>query len=132
MYLFYIFLNSFLVFLWRTSLETSVLLCVLMCLSSVNIIFICIIMFYQINSHTYSIICGQQSQPLSVGLLLAIRLNLQILEKQLFLLIKAAFGCANLDAAHLCHIVQMYLKTVQTFVLLNLQWCYAKCNLFCL
>ena len=34
------------------TLETSVLLCALMCLSSVNIIFICIIMFYQINSLT--------------------------------------------------------------------------------
>ena len=34
---------------WRNTLETSVLLCALMCLSSVNIIFICIIMFYQIN-----------------------------------------------------------------------------------
>ena len=44
---------------WRTTLETSVLLCALMCLSSVNIIFICIIMFYQINSltHTHSIKC---------------------------------------------------------------------------
>ena len=37
---FFIFLNSFLVFIWRTTLETSVLLCALMCLSSVNIIYI--------------------------------------------------------------------------------------------
>ena len=44
------FLNSFLVFVWTTTLETSMLLFALMCLSSVNIIFICIIMFYQINS----------------------------------------------------------------------------------
>ena len=51
---FYIFLNSFLVFFLRTTLETSVLLCALMCLSSVNIIFICIIMFYQINSLTHT------------------------------------------------------------------------------
>ena len=49
---FYIFLNSFLVFFLRTTLETCVLL---MCLSSVNIIFICIIMFYQINSLTHNI-----------------------------------------------------------------------------
>ena len=34
---------------WRTTLETSMLLCALMCLTSVNIIFLCIIMFYQIN-----------------------------------------------------------------------------------
>ena len=51
---FYIFVNSFLVLFLRTTLETSVLLCALMCLSSVNIIFICIIMFYQINSLTHS------------------------------------------------------------------------------
>ena len=50
----YIFLNSFLVFVWRTTLETSVLLCALICLSSVNFIFICIIMFYQINSLTHT------------------------------------------------------------------------------
>ena len=73
----FFFLNSFLnFFIWRTTLETSVLLCALMCLSSVNIIYIyiyiyiyayfviclcteskfvlfaCIIMFYQIDSLT--------------------------------------------------------------------------------
>ena len=50
---FYIFLTSFLVSFLRTTLETSVLLCALMCLSSVNIILICIILFYQINSLTH-------------------------------------------------------------------------------
>ena len=57
----YVFILNFLKFIlsifsfWRTTLETSVLLCALMCLSSVNIIFICIIMFYQINSLTHSL-----------------------------------------------------------------------------
>ena len=50
----YVFILYFLKFIlsifWRTTLETSVPLCALMCLSSVNIIFICFIMFYQINS----------------------------------------------------------------------------------
>ena len=54
---FYIFLNSFVVFFGGTTLETCMLLCALMCLSSVNIIYIyiymCIIMFYQINSLTH-------------------------------------------------------------------------------
>ena len=36
-------------------METSVPLCALVCLSSVNIIFICIIMFYQINLLTHSL-----------------------------------------------------------------------------
>ena len=53
----YVFILYFLKFIlsifWRTTLETSVLLCALMCLFSVNIIFICIIMFYQINSFTH-------------------------------------------------------------------------------
>ena len=59
----YVFILYFLKFIlsifWRTTLETSVLLCALMCLSSVNIIFICIIMFYQINSLT-SVLCHIQ------------------------------------------------------------------------
>ena len=53
MYLFLYFLKFFLSIFWRTTLETSVLLCALMCLTSVNII--CIIMFYQINSLTPSV-----------------------------------------------------------------------------
>ena len=64
------FLKSILNIFGRTTLETSVLLCALMCLSSVNIIrmlislfayalntiflFACIIMFYQINSLTHA------------------------------------------------------------------------------
>ena len=48
------FLKFILSIFWRTTLETSVLLCALMCLSSVNIIFICIRMFYQINSLTHN------------------------------------------------------------------------------
>ena len=44
----YVFILNFLKFIlsilfWRTTLETSVLLCALMCLSSVNIIFIYIL-----------------------------------------------------------------------------------------
>ena len=50
MYLFLYFLKFILSIFWRTTLEASMLTCALMCLSSVNIIFICIIMFYQINS----------------------------------------------------------------------------------
>ena len=50
MYLFLYFLKFILSIFWRTTLEASMLMCALMCLSSVNIIFICIIMFYQINS----------------------------------------------------------------------------------
>ena len=53
MYLFLYFLKFILSIFLRTTLETSVLLCALMRLSSVNIIFICIIMFYQINSLTH-------------------------------------------------------------------------------
>ena len=58
MYLFLYFLKFILSIVWRTTLETTVLLCALMCLSSVNIIFICIIMFYQINSLTHMILEG--------------------------------------------------------------------------
>ena len=54
MYLCLYFLKFILsIYFWRTTLETSVLLCALMCLSSVNIIFICIMMFHQINSLTH-------------------------------------------------------------------------------
>ena len=52
MYLFLYFLNFILSIVLEDHIVTSVLLCALMCLSSVNIIFICIIMFYQINSLT--------------------------------------------------------------------------------
>ena len=52
MYLFLYFLKFILSIIFRTTWETSVPLCALMCLSSVNIIFICIVMFYQINSLT--------------------------------------------------------------------------------
>ena len=52
--LIFYFLKFILSIFWKTTLETSVLLCALLCLSSVNIIFICIIMFYQINSLTHT------------------------------------------------------------------------------
>ena len=56
----YVFILYFLKFIlnkknWGTTFVTSVLLCALMCLSWVNIIFICIIMFYEINSLTHSL-----------------------------------------------------------------------------
>ena len=56
MYLFLYFLKFILsIIFWGTTFEIGVLLCALMCLSSVNIIFICIIMFYQINLLTHNV-----------------------------------------------------------------------------
>ena len=53
-YLFFIFLNSFLVFFRRTTCETSVLLCALMYLSSVNIIYMLLSLFaYASNTNFY-------------------------------------------------------------------------------
>ena len=45
MYLFLYFHKLFISIFWRTTLETSVLLCNLMCLSSVNIIYMLISLF---------------------------------------------------------------------------------------
>ena len=45
MYLYLYLLKSILSILFRTTLETSVLLCALMCLSSVNIIYMLILLF---------------------------------------------------------------------------------------
>ena len=67
MYLFLYFLKFILSIFLRTTLETSVLLCALMCLSSVNIILICIIMFYQINSLTLTTVIRGQFNYGSAG-----------------------------------------------------------------